>query len=159
MCTRVSPHQSVPTSAAQRPSPGLCTSHLKQTSDRTRQSTREQGRRVSNWGGPSFSWQLHNAVSSGTKCTRLTGSVCGFQLCGATGHFRQWEKRDNWSLYNTCSCMRPICRRLISVENFSGIMEISLAELVVLKSHFLRLIIMTDRDIYYELMTSLFYLY
>lgn len=60
-----------------------------------------------------------------------------FSTLWSNGHFRQWEKRDKWWLYNTCTCMWPIW-----------------------KSQLLRLIIMTKDNIYtciyiyFEAMTS-----
>lgn len=52
LCTCVSPHQSVPKSVAQHPSPGLHRSHRLKTSDSgARWSTGEQGRHLSTEGG------------------------------------------------------------------------------------------------------------
>lgn len=144
MCTCISPHQSVPMSAAQRPSPGLHTSHRMKTYDRGAQENRghlttEVGRH-----SPSGSF---TTLSPPVQSARLTESVCGFQLW-SNRHFRQWEKRDNWWLYNTSLVCGPFGDAAICGE-FGRIMEINLAELVVVKPpQLLRLIIMTNRNIF-----------
>lgn len=115
LCTCVSPHQSVPESAIRHPSPGLHTSHRLKTSDNgARQSTREQGRHLSTEGAVILCLappQRHLSAN----CASLTESL-RFSTPWGDVHFTQWEKRENWWLYNTCACTRPARRRPISVE-------------------------------------------
>lgn len=139
-CTCVSPDQPVPESAVQHPLRGLHTSHRMKTFDRgARWSTREQGTHLSTEGGRHSPSGSSTTTSPPVRSARVTEPVW-FSTLWSDGHFRQWEKRDDF-----------IIAHLETADihwEFGRIMEINMAELVVLKSQLLRLIIMTDREIY-----------
>lgn len=148
VCTCVSPHQSVPMSAAQGLS-GLRKSYRKKTSDiGARRSTREQGRHVSTEVG------CHSSSGSSTTPSPLVQSphvwqiLCLFQLCGATGTLDTERKGIINDFIIPASACGPFGSRLADIHGeFGRIMEIKLAELVV-SPQLLSLIIMTVREIY-----------